>query len=161
MSWMMNDLICNDCGHQEYEAMYKRADGPDDCPDCEKVMSVDLRGMRFAVHGHGPGSFAAMDMGDLGYCDTKEKYDHAVAQIQKQYPGQEVRVDVESKVDKKRRLDELRHRAHQQRLSHGIDTAQSKKLRAEQKRIGAKLRAEGKTKGRIPSIKEIHTGKPT
>ena len=133
MSWMMNDLICDDCGHQEYEVMYKRKDGPDDCPECEKAMSVDLRGLRFAIHGDGPGSFAAVDFGVLGKAETREDYNRCVKTIEERFPGHSVVVEGDSMSQKTQRIDEQKHKTWANRKARGLDPAMVKKMDAERK----------------------------
>ena len=100
MSWMMHDLICKECGEQEHEAMYKRADGPPDCPGCGETFSVDIRGMRFAIHGHGPGSFAPVDFGVMGKAETKEDYDRCIKMIENRFPGHSVNIEHETSAQK-------------------------------------------------------------
>lgn len=140
MSWMMNDLICNDCGHEEYEGMYKRKDGPDDCPECNKPMSVDLRGQRFAIHGQGYGSFTPVDFGVLGKAETKEDYDRCVKTIETRFPGKKVHIEGESGGKKQERLDALRHRSWKQKKESGLDATIVKEIRTHSKR----LKAEGR-----------------
>ena len=91
MAWVMNNLIC------------------DDCPECDASLSVDFRGMRFAIHGQGPGSFAAVDFGVLGKAETKEDYDRCVKTIQGRFPGKRVEINHETASQKSDRIDTIRH----------------------------------------------------
>ena len=124
MSWMMNDLICKDCGHQEYEAMYKRAAGPGDCVVCSKAMSVDLRGLRFAIHGQGYGSFTPVDFGSMGKAETKED------------------IEGDSQKQRQERLDGVRHRSYVEKKKKGFDAKMTKEYRAEQKVRKTEARAK-------------------
>tara|TARA_R100001082_G_C4315874_1_gene138931 strand:- start:309 stop:794 length:486 start_codon:yes stop_codon:yes gene_type:complete len=159
MSWMMNDLICNDCGHQEYEVMYKRKDGPDDCPSCEKAMSVDLRGLRFAIHGQGPGSFAAVDFGVLGKAETKEDYDRCVKQIEDRFPGHTVNVEHETRAKKEERLDAIRHRSFMNKKSKSLDDKMMKEISAYRKVRSKEAIAKGEPNKKLPSAHALATGK--
>ena len=71
----MNNLECTGCDFFEEEVMYRRADGPDDCPECGSKRKMSFVGLRYAIHGQGPGSFAAVDFGVPGKAETKEDYD--------------------------------------------------------------------------------------
>jgi len=133
MSWMMNNLICKDCGYEEYEAMYKRKDGPDDCPECGKALSVDLRGLRFAIHGQGYGSFAPVDFGTMGKAETKEDYDRCVKRIEARFPGHKVDIQGENNQQRQERLDGIRHRSYLEKKKKGFDAKMTKEYRAEQK----------------------------
>ena len=159
MSWMMNDLICNDCGHQEYEAMHRRKDGPDDCPSCEKAMSVDLRGLRFAIHGQGPGSFAAVDFGVLGKAETKEDYDRCVKQIEDRFPGHTVNIEHETRAKKEERLDGIRHRSHVNKKSKSLNDKMMKEIGEYQKVRHSEALSAGKLGTKIASAHELATGK--
>ena len=141
MSWMMNNLICDDCGYEELEAMYKRKNGPDDCPECSIQLSVDLKGLRFAIHGQGPGSFAAVDFGVLGKAETKEDYDRCVKTIEERFPGKRVEINHETTAQKSDRVDTIRHNKWKRDKARGLDTQLIKQIDAHkknQKRSGIK-----------------------
>ena len=102
------DFTCHSCD-TTFEFM-TRGDRQPNCPSCG---GAELR-KHFsapAIHGHGIGSFAAVDMGVLGVCDTKEKYDRACAVIKERFPGHSVVPDVETPGEKSARLDAIRHRS--------------------------------------------------
>jgi len=145
MSWMMNDLICAECGHEEYEAMYNRADGPDDCPECKIPLSVDMRGMRFAIHGDGPGSFAAVDFGVLGKAETREDYDRCIKTIEKRFPGKRVNIQEETASAKQSRLDSIRHDSWKRKKAKGLDDGMMKEIRTHSNRLKSEGRKETKT----------------
>jgi hypothetical protein len=140
MSWVMNNLVCHDCDTREFESMYKRADGPPLCPECDQTMSVDLNGLRFAVHGDGPGSFAPVDFGVLGKAETREDYNRCMAQIKERFPGRDVHIEHESSTKKKERLDAIRHRSWAQKKAKGLDASMVKQASTHNKR----LKAEGR-----------------
>lgn len=144
MSWMMNDLICRDCGYEEYEAMYKRVDGPDNCPECGTCLSVDFRGMRFAVHGQGPGSFAPVDFGVLGKAETREDYDRCVKTIEERFPGHSVVVEHDSHSQKMERIEEKKHKTWSNRKARGIDPAMVREMTKESKVRVAEKKANAK-----------------
>jgi hypothetical protein len=149
MSWMMNDVLCKGCGYEEHEAMYKRADGPDDCPECGTTLSVDLRGLRFAIHGQGYGSFAPVDFGVLGRAETKEDYDRCVQTIEKRFPGKKVQIEHESGAQKQTRLDALRHRSWQKKKARSLDDKMVKEISAHGKRLKAEGRKETKSASQL------------
>ena len=159
MSWMMNDLICGDCGHQEYEVMYKRKDGPDDCPGCEKAMSVDLRGLRFAIHGQGHGSFAPVNFGAMGVAETKEDYDRCVGAIEKRFPGHSVNIEHETRAKKTERLDAIRHRSFVNKKSKSLDDKMMKNIGEYQKVRAREMVAAGKSQQKLPSAAALAKGK--
>ena len=123
--------------------MYKRKDGPDDCPECDASLSVDFRGMRFAIHGQGPGSFAAVDFGVLGKAETKEDYDRCVKTIQGRFPGKRVEISHETASQKSDRIDTIRHNKWKRDKTRGLDTQLIKQIDAHkktQKRSGIKTK---------------------
>ena len=149
MAWMMNDLICSDCGHQEYEAMYKRADGPDDCPECSIQLSVDMRGLRFAIHGQGYGSFTPVDFGVLGKAETKEDYDRCVKTIEARFPGKRVHIEGESNSQRQSRLDVIRHRSWKNKKDNSLNEKMVKEIRTHSKRLKSEGRKETKSASQL------------
>jgi len=149
MSWMMNDLVCQECGHREYEAMYRRKEGPDDCPECEVPMTVSLSGMRFAIHGQGPGSFAPVDFGVLGKAETKEDFDRCVKTIEERFPGKKVHIEGESSKKKQERLDAIRHRSWQKKKNNSLNDKMVKEIRTHNKRLKAEGRKEAKSASQL------------
>ena len=111
------DFTCHSCD-TTFEFM-TRGDRQPACPSCG---GAELR-KHFsapAIHGHGIGSFAAVDMGVLGVCDTKEKYDRACAVIKERFPGHSVVPEVETPGEKKARIDGIRHRSWLAKNSKGM-----------------------------------------
>ena len=74
------------------------------------------------VSGDGIGSFTPIDMGVLGYCDTREKFERAEAQIKDRFPGHRVEIESETQTQKDTRLDERMQRQWVDRKSRNIDT---------------------------------------
>ena len=159
MSYIINNVECTGCDFFEFEAMYKRADGPDNCPQCGSKRKMSFKGFTFAIHGQGYGSFAPVDFGVMGKAETKEDYERCVAAIQEKFPGKRVEISHESASAKQMRLDELRHRSHVQRKSHGLDKKMSKEITEYTKVRKSELRAQGKLNVKIPSAAEMAQGK--
>lgn len=114
------DFMCG-CGYAEDTVIYK-VDKYPPCPECGDTLVRDHRyGFNLRVKGDGYGSFVPIDMGVLGYCDTKEKYDAACATIKQRYPNSEISVDYESDTQKRTRIDEHRHKVDEARRKKGID----------------------------------------
>lgn len=102
MSLIMNNVECTGCDFFEEEAIYRRADGPDNCPECGSKRKMSFKGLRYAIHGQGPGSFAAVDFGVLGKAETREDYDRCIATIEERFPGKRVHIQGESDAQNKR-----------------------------------------------------------
>ena len=154
MSWMMHDLICKECGEQEHEAMYKRADGPPDCPNCDKTFSIDIRGMRFHIHGHGHGSFTPVDFGVMGKAETKEDYDRCIKTIETRFPGHSVNIEGESTKQREVRLDSIRHRSYETKKAKGFDANMTKEWKAERKAVRTEARKTAKAQSnKTPKLK--------
>jgi putative FmdB family regulatory protein len=133
------DFTCRSCD-TTFEFM-TRGDRQPICPSCG---GAELR-KHFsapAIHGHGHGSFAAVDMGVLGVCDTKEKYDRACQTIKERFPGHSVVPQVETAREKQARLEDVRHSAWQKENRGGLDS----KLHKEIKAAGAEVISEAKEK---------------
>lgn len=127
------DFACPSCGYYEDTLIYKVGTTPD-CPECASALERDYSApLNLHIKGAGYGSFTPIDLGpDYGYCDTKEKYDHAMTQIRKKHPGAEV--TWESPEKKRVRLDEMRHQAEMQRRAKGVDTKAINEVKAEQRK---------------------------
>ena len=93
-----------------------------------------------AIHGQGPGSFAAVDFGVLGKAETKEDYDRCIKTIEKRFPGKRVNIQEETRGQKADRLDTMRHNSYKRKKVAGVDN-QSLKAASEQNR---RYKAEGK-----------------
>lgn len=114
------DFMCG-CGYAEDTVIYKVGKYPP-CPECGDTLVRDHRyGFNLRVKGDGYGSFVPIDMGVLGYCDTKEKYDAACATIRERYPGAEINVEHESDTQKRTRIDEHKHKVAEGRRKKGVD----------------------------------------
>ena len=121
------DFTCHSCD-TTFEFL-TRGDRQPACPACG---GAELR-KHFsapAIHGHGYGSFAAVDMGVLGVCDTKEKYDRACQTIKERFPGHSVVPEVETPGEKSARLDAVRHRSWLAKNSNGMNDKIFKEIKA-------------------------------
>ena len=149
----MNNLECTGCDFFEEEAIYKRADGPDDCPECGSKRKMSFRGLRYAIHGQGPGSFAAVDFGVLGKAETKEDYDRCIATIEERFPGKRVNIQEETLAQRSERLDTIRHNSWKRKKAKSLNDKILKEVSVESKR----LKAEGRTQTK--SAAELVGGK--
>lgn len=134
------DFMC-DCGYEEDTVIFKVDQYPP-CPQCGETLRRDHRyGINIGIKGDGYGSFAPVDMGVLGMCDTKEKYDRACAVIRERYPGAEINVTRESDTQKLTRLEEHKHKVAVARREKGVDKQALKQARLESnkaRRMGAR-----------------------
>ena len=147
MSYIINNVECTGCDYFEHAAMYKRADGPDDCPVCGSERKMSFRGFSFAIHGQGPGSFAAVDFGVLGKAETKEDYDRCMATIQERFPGKRVHIEGENAAQKADRLDTIRHESWKRKKSKGLNDKILKEVSTHKKRLAS----EGRPDKRSPA----------
>ncbi len=146
MSYLINNVECTGCDFFEEEVMYKRADGPDDCPECGSKRKMSFKGFTFAIHGQGPGSFAAVDFGVLGKAETKEDFDRCMATIQKRFPGKRINIEGENESQKQNRLDKIRHDSWQRKKARGVDDKMLKEITTHNKRLKAEGRLKPKKK---------------
>ena len=124
MGLIANGLRCDSCGDIDPHVYYKKSSGPPPCPSCEGARVVDWSHGQFpGVQGDGVGSFVPVDMGVLGHCDTREKYDRAVSVIKERFPGHTVNRVVESKAEHSDRLDAIRHRSWKQKKDNHLTPA--------------------------------------
>ena len=133
MSLIINNVECTGCEFFEFEAMYKRADGPDDCPECGSERKMSFKGFTFAIHGQGYGSFTPVDFGVMGKAETREDYDRCVKKIESRFPGHKVNIQGESNSQKQERLDGIRHRSYMEKKKNGYDDKMAKEFSAEEK----------------------------
>lgn len=140
MSFIINNLECTGCDHFEEEAMYRRSEGPPKCPECGSERNMSFRGFRYAIHGQGPGSFAAVDFGVLGKAETKEDYDRCIETIQKRFPGKRVNIQEETQAQKSERLDTIRHNSWKRKKAKSLNDKILKEVSVERKA----LKAEGR-----------------
>ena len=134
------DFMC-DCGYEEDTVVFKVDQYPP-CPQCGETLRRDYRyGINIGIKGTGYGSFAPIDMGVLGVCDTKEKYDRACSVIRERYPGAEINVTRESDTQKLTRLEEHKHKVAVARREKGVDNQALNQARIEAgkaRRMGAR-----------------------
>jgi hypothetical protein len=124
MGLIANGLRCDSCGDVDAHVYYKKNAGPPPCPSCDGVRVVDWSHGQFpGVQGDGIKSFVPVDMGVLGYCDTREKYDRAEAIIKERFPGHTVNRVVESKADHGERIDAIKHRSWKQKKDNHLTPA--------------------------------------
>ena len=143
MSFVAHGLRCTECELIEDHVFYRRSDGPPACPECGEKRVVDWSHRKFpGVKGEGYGGFTPVDMGVLGYCDTKEKFDRAKAIVEARFPGQTMNIEHDSRTDKQTRADEKRHRTWLQRKKNGVDT----QLMAETKEANKAIQREAERK---------------
>ena len=105
---------------------------------------MSFKGFTFAIHGQGPGSFAAVDFGVLGKAETKEDYDRCVKKIEERFPGHKVNIESETNSQKQERLDGIRHRSYMQKKENGFDAKMVKEFRAEEKTLKREAKAAKK-----------------
>ena len=149
MSLIMNNVECTGCDFFEEEAIYSRADGPDPCPECGSERKMSFRGLRYAIHGQGPGSFAAVDFGVLGKAETREDYDRCVATIEERFPGKKVHIEHESDAQKQTRLDTKRHESWKRKKAKSLNDKILKEVSTHSKRLKAEGRKETKSAAQL------------
>ena len=146
MSYRTNNIECTGCDFFEYEVFYRTSEGPPDCPECGSERKMSFKGFRCAVHGQGPGSFAAVDFGVLGKAETKEDYDRCIATIEKRFPGKRVNIQEETRAQKADRLDTMRHNSYKRKQARGCDDQMLKEVSTQNKRY----KAEGRVQPKAP-----------
>jgi len=149
MSYLINNVECTGCDFFEEEAFYKRADGPDDCPECGNKRKMSFKGFTFAIHGQGPGSFAAVDFGVLGKAETKEDYDRCMATIQERFPDKRINIESESAAQKTDRLDTIKHGSWARKKAKGLDDKIMKEISTHDKRLASEGRKETKSAAQL------------
>lgn len=150
----VQDLRCPVCEVTTENVYYRMSGGFPACPDCGAERRVDWsHGAAPAIHGHGHGSFTAIDMGVLGKAETKEDFDRMKGVIEKRFPGHRIELESESKSQKQARLDAVRHARHERHSKMGIAGKVTDELRAE---AGAK-KAEAH---RVAESKNLPPPKP-
>lgn len=147
MGFVINNLECTGCDFFEFEAMYKRSEGPSACPKCGSERNMSFRGLRFAIHGQGPGSFVPIDFGVLGKAETKEDYDRCIKTIEDRFPGHRVEIESETPQKWQQRTDERLHKQWERRKARGNDAKMVDEL-ATERRIVRKEREAAKKAGK-------------
>ena len=149
MSFRTNNLECAGCDFFEEEVFYRTSDGPPECPECGSERKMSFKGFRCAVHGQGPGSFAAVDFGVLGKAETKEDYDRCIATIEKRFPGKRVNIQGETEAAKADRLDTMRHNSYKRKKSKSLDDKILKEVSTHKKRLLSEGRQETKSPAQL------------
>tara|TARA_Y100001938_G_scaffold144542_1_gene219310 strand:+ start:15859 stop:16320 length:462 start_codon:yes stop_codon:yes gene_type:complete len=149
MSLIMNNVECTGCDFFEEEVIYRKADGPDDCPECGSERKMSFRGLRYAIHGQGPGSFAAVDFGVLGKAETKEDYDRCIRTIEERFPGKRVNIQEETPAQKSERLDTMRHNSWKRKKAKGLNDKIIKEVSNHGKRLKSEGRKETKSAAQL------------
>ena len=149
MSYLINNVECTECDYFEHEVMYKRSDGPDDCPKSGGKRKMSFKGFTFAIHGQGPGSFAAVDFGVLGKAETKEDYDRCIKTIEERFPGKRVHIEGETKEQKSERLDTIRHGSWKRKKAKGLNDKILKEVSTHNKRLASEGRKETKSAAQL------------
>jgi len=149
MSLIMNNVECTGCDFFEEEAIYRRADGPDPCPECGSERKMSFRGLRYAIHGQGPGSFAAVDFGVLGKAETKEDYDRCMATIQQRFPNKRINIQGESSSQKAERLDTIRHNSWKRKKAVGLNDKIINEVSTHKKRLASEGRKETRSPAQL------------
>jgi hypothetical protein len=140
VSYLENNLECGNCDFFEHEVFYKRSEGPPACPECGGERKMSFVGLRFAVHGQGPGSFVPIDFGVLGKAETKEDYDRCIKTIEDRFPGHHVEIESENQQKWQQRTDERLQKQYERRKARGNDSKMVNEI-ATERRI---LRKEAK-----------------
>jgi hypothetical protein len=134
MAFVAHGLKCNSCEEKDPHVFYRRSSGPPPCPSCGGDRSIDWTHGKFpGVGGDGIGSFTPIDMGVLGYCETREDYNRAVKVIEERFPGHRVEVESETQTQKDTRIDERMHNQWLDRKSRNIDAQVTKEVKEESK----------------------------
>ena len=149
MSFRTNNLDCTGCDFFEEEVFYRTSDGPDECPECGSKRKMSFVGLRYAIHGQGPGSFAAVDFGVLGKAETKEDYDRCIKTIEERFPGKRVNIQGETEAQKADRLDTLRHNSYKRKKARGLDDKILKEVSTHSKRLKSEGRKETKSAAQL------------
>tara|TARA_R110002124_G_scaffold73922_1_gene198204 strand:+ start:2895 stop:3356 length:462 start_codon:yes stop_codon:yes gene_type:complete len=149
MSFRTNNLDCTGCDFFEEEVFYRTSDGPPECPECGSERKMSFKGFRCAVHGQGPGSFAAVDFGVLGKAETKEDYDRCIKTIEERFPGKRVNIQGETEAQKADRLDTLRHNSYKRKKARGLDDKILKEVSTHSKRLKSEGRKETKSAAQL------------
>jgi|TARA_R100000482_G_scaffold32666_2_gene10647 hypothetical protein len=149
MSFRTNNIECTGCDFFEYEVFYRTSEGPPDCPECGSKRKMSFKGFTCAIHGQGPGSFAAVDFGVLGKAETKEDYDRCIKTIEKRFPGKRVNIQGESEAQKSERLDTMRHGSWQRKKAQGLNDKIIKEVSTHKKRLASEGRSENRSPAQL------------
>ena len=119
---MINNLECTGCDLFDVEVFYRRSDGPPDCPDCGSERKMSFKGLRYAIHGQGHGSFVPVDFGTLG-------------KAEKRFPGHRVQIDSENPQKWQQRTDERLHKQWERRKARGNDAKMVDEIATDRRRV--------------------------
>tara|TARA_R100000152_G_C6768669_1_gene194238 strand:+ start:104 stop:565 length:462 start_codon:yes stop_codon:yes gene_type:complete len=153
MSFRTNNIECTGCDFFEYEVFYRTSEGPPDCPECGSERKMSFKGFTCAIHGQGPGSFAAVDFGVLGKAETKEDYDRCIKTIEERFPGKRVNIQGENAAEKADRLETMKHNSWKRKKSKGLDDRMMKEISTHNKRLTAEGRKPTKSPAQLAGNK--------
>lgn len=135
----IHDYRCSDCDII-FEEITQGDEWPS-CSRCESTQTVRIPSA-FAIKGHGLGSFTPVDMGELGYCDTKEKYDRAVSVIKERFPNHSVSIEGENRAARGAALDDIKHRSWLKKKARSLDSKLVKEIDSSRKALKAEAKRE-------------------
>ena len=150
----IHDYRCSDCDIIFEEITH--GDEWPSCPRCESTQTVRIPSA-FAIKGHGHGSFTPVDMGVLGYCDTKEKYDRAVSVVKERFPNHSINIEGENRAARGAALDEIKHRSWLGKKQRSLDDKMMKEISSNRKVLKAETRKEAIKQNKNPTeVKPTH-----
>ena len=141
------DYRCTDCDII-FEELTQGDEWPS-CPRCESNQTARIPSA-FAIRGHGLGSFTPVNMGVLGYCDTKEKYDRAVSVIKERFPNHSINIEGENRAARGADLDEIRHRSWLKKKVRSLDDKMVKEIDGNRKVLQAEAKQEAIKQNKNP-----------
>ena len=112
---------------------------------------MSFKGLRYAIHGQGHGSFVPVDFGTLGKAETREDYDRCIQTIEKRFPGHRVQIDSENPQKWQQRTDERLHKQWERRKARGNDAKMVDEISAE----GRRVRQEKAKQPKAPQPKKV------
>jgi hypothetical protein len=162
MSFIAHGLKCDSCEEKDAHVFYRKSDGPPPCPSCGGSRSVDWSHGKFpGVQGDGIGSFTPVDMGVLGYCETREDFQRAEAKIKERFPGHSIRIESDNAAKRQTLADEHRHRSWAQDKRGNLDRKISNEILRDSKKVKAEHRKHALSKNlnpkKVPHKHEVLT----
>ena len=142
------DYRCREC-----DIIFEEITQGDEWPSCPRCRSeqTDRIPSAFAIKGHGHGSFTPVDMGVLGYCDTKEKYDRAVSVVKERFPNHSINIEGENRAARGAALDEIRHRSWLKKKVRSLDDKMVKEIASNRKVLKAEARKDAVRQNEDPT----------
>jgi hypothetical protein len=113
---------------------------------------MSFKGLRYAIHGQGPGSFVPVNFGVLGKAETREDYDRCIKTIEDRFPGHRVQIEGENPQKHQQRTDERLHKQWERRKARGNDAKMVKELATERRTIRKEKAAATKV-GKTTDVK--------